>query len=115
MEGYYGSATQAQYYLMKSEEEPTESPKEMDNMVAALDAEEFKTYVKNPKTGVKDKLTANEITAVAMPYETELPGWLEPFIDYNSIIDDNIGGFPYESIGIQRMNKSVNYTNIVKL
>jgi hypothetical protein len=90
-------------------------PEVYNNMVAALDAEEFKTYVKNPKTGVKDKLTANEITAVAMPYETELPGWLEPFIDYNSIIDDNIGGFPYESIGIQRMNKSVNYTNIVKL
>jgi subtilisin family serine protease len=37
MEGYYGSATQAQYYLMKSEEDDTESPKEMDNMVVALE------------------------------------------------------------------------------
>ena len=36
-DGYYGSATQAQYYLMRSEELRTESPKEMDNLVAALE------------------------------------------------------------------------------
>ncbi len=34
---YYGSATRAQYYLMRSEENETESPKEMDNLVAALE------------------------------------------------------------------------------
>ena len=36
-EDYYGAATQAQYYLMHSEEDETESPKEMDNLVAALE------------------------------------------------------------------------------
>jgi subtilisin family serine protease len=36
-EGYYGAATKAQYYLMRSEEYVTESPKEMDNLVAALE------------------------------------------------------------------------------
>ena len=36
-EGYYGSATQANYYLMRSEENYPESPKEMDNLVAALE------------------------------------------------------------------------------
>lgn len=35
--GYYGAATKAQYYLMRSEENDTESPKEMDNLVAALE------------------------------------------------------------------------------
>lgn len=35
---YHGAATQAQYYLMRSEENNTESPKEMDNLVAALEA-----------------------------------------------------------------------------
>ena len=34
---YYGAATKAQYYLMRSEEMETESPKEMDNLVAALE------------------------------------------------------------------------------
>lgn len=36
-EGFYGAATQAEYYLMRSEEYKTESPKEMDNLVAALE------------------------------------------------------------------------------
>ena len=36
-DGFYGAATKAQYYLMRSEEEVTESPKEMDNLVAALE------------------------------------------------------------------------------
>lgn len=35
--GYYGAATKASYYLMRSEEMPKESPKEMDNMVVALE------------------------------------------------------------------------------
>ena len=36
-EGYHGAATQAKYYLMRSEEGYTESPKEMDNLVAAME------------------------------------------------------------------------------
>ena len=36
-ETYRGAATMAQYYLMRSEENDTESPKEMDNIVAALE------------------------------------------------------------------------------
>ena len=34
---FKGAATQAQYYLMRSEEAQTESPKEMDNLVVALE------------------------------------------------------------------------------
>ena len=34
---FYGAATKAQYYLMRSEENKTESPKEMDNLVVALE------------------------------------------------------------------------------
>jgi len=36
-DGYKGAAPKAQYYLMRSEENDTESPKEMDNLVAALE------------------------------------------------------------------------------
>lgn len=34
---YFGAATKAEYYLMRSEESDPESPKEMDNLVAALE------------------------------------------------------------------------------
>lgn len=36
-QNYLGAATEAQYYLMRAEEAQTESPKEMDNLVAALE------------------------------------------------------------------------------
>lgn len=36
-EDYRGAATQAKYYLMRSEEEDHESPKEIDNLVVALE------------------------------------------------------------------------------
>ena len=86
------------------------------NIQNALDDDTFKTYVKNPKTGRKDKLTSNEIVAVAIPLDTTLPPWLEPFIDYDSILADNLNGFPYESIGIKRLSKNnINCTNIVQL
>lgn len=90
-------------------------PENYNKIIAALDGETFKTYAKNPKTGEKDKLIGNSIDAVAIPLDVTLPAWLEEFIDYDSIISDNIGGFPYESVGISRMGKSVNYTNIIQL
>ena len=91
-------------------------PEAYSNMIEALNSETFKTYVKNPKTGQKDKLSANEISAVALPLDTDLPKWLEPFIDYDIILADNLNGFPYESVGIQRLqNDNINYTNIVQL
>ena len=37
-DGFVGAATEAEYYLMRSEENATESPKEIDNLVAALEA-----------------------------------------------------------------------------
>ncbi|MBO7458848.1 MAG: S8 family serine peptidase [Paludibacteraceae bacterium] len=36
-DGFYGAAARAKYYLMRSEENDTESPKEMDNLIAALE------------------------------------------------------------------------------
>ena len=38
------------------------------------------------------------------------------FIDYNGIINDNVGNFPFESININRMEvKNVNYSMMMKL
>ena len=116
------------------------------NMIDALNNEVFKEYVNIPKTKKKfnelvakvrandpeicsmykievekgevklKKLVGSSINAVALPLEVKLPEWLESFIDYDSIIADNLNGFPYESIGIQRLeNNSISYSNIVQL
>ena len=116
------------------------------NMIDALNNEVFKEYINIPKTNKKfnelvakvkandpetcsmykievdkgevklKKLVGASINAVALPLEVKLPEWLEPFIDYDSIIADNLNGFPYESIGIQRLeNNSISYSNIVQL
>lgn len=56
------------------------------------------------------------ITSIAIPLDVKVPDWLLEIVDYNTIINDNIGGFVYESVGIQRGNRTdVNYTNILQL
>jgi hypothetical protein len=72
---------------------------------------------KSGKEKKKDNRTfKGSIDAISIPKDTPTPDWLKEFIDYNVIVEDNIKGFPYESIGIQRLDKKhVAYTNIIKL
>lgn len=63
---------------------------------------------------LKMKEFDGEITAIALPLNVDTPQWLMPFIDYNTIINDNISGFPLESLSLYRGNKANNYTNIIK-
>lgn len=57
-----------------------------------------------------------EIECVGIPTDVPTPKWLMPFIDYNGIINDNIGNFPFESININKMDvKNINYTMMMKL
>lgn len=75
-------------------------PDVYENMRLTLEREEFK----------------GGIDAVAIPLDVDTPQWLYDFIDYHELIDTNIKGFPYESIGVERFDRGgVNYTNIVKL
>ena len=76
----------------------------------------------DPKTGKKKKskkdnrIYKGSIDAISIPKDTPVPDWLKEFIDYDTIVEDNIKGFPYKSVGIQRLNKNhVNYTNIIQL
>ena len=56
------------------------------------------------------------ISAVGLPASEEVPKWLIEFIDYRSIINDNLADFPLDSIGLNRYGKKpINYTNILKL
>ena len=54
------------------------------------------------------------IDYMAIPLDEEVPKWIIPFIDYTSIINDNMKNFPSSCIGITDHDKSsINYTNIV--
>ena len=58
----------------------------------------------------------NGITSIAIPYGVDVPEWIKPFIDYTTVIHDNLTPFPSESIGIKTFdNSNVPYSNIVDL
>lgn len=56
------------------------------------------------------------IDAIAIPADTNVPSWVLDIIDYKEIVNDNISGFVFESVGLKRLDKpSINYTNILQL
>lgn len=75
-----------------------EFPTTYDKLLALLDEKGFET-----------------ITAVAIPYGEDVPKWVFPFIDYTTIINDNISGFPLQSCGLYFSSGSNNYTNIIQI
>ena len=62
----------------------------------------------------KDKAFATGISAIAIPLNEPVPKWVMPFIEYGEIINNNISGFPIESIRIERGSNKTNYTNIIQ-
>ena len=57
-----------------------------------------------------------KLECIALPKDLPVPEFLIPFIDYESIIDDNLATFPIESVGLGSFgNKKPNYSNVVKL
>ena len=75
-------------------------PDVYNNILNVLNKEEFK----------------NGIEAVSIPLDIIVPEWITEFIDYDSILKDNIKGFPFESIGCMRMDKpNITYTNMLQL
>lgn len=70
------------------------------------------------KPGTNEDCTAKkkEITTLAIPTDVATPEWVGEFIDYQTIINDNVGNFPVESVGIRRLNNNnINYSTIMKL
>ena len=66
----------------------------------------------------KGKATSkgNEFTSLAMPLDVGVPKWVVEFIDYTTIINDNIGNFPLKSVNIQTNgNNNIPYSNIMSI
>jgi len=58
----------------------------------------------------------SDISAIAIPTNIEIPDWIIPFIDYTTIIQDNLRSFPFEEIGISKMeSKTITHSNILSL
>lgn len=54
------------------------------------------------------------IEAIAIPLNEPVPEWVLPFVRYAEIINDNVGKFPLESVGLSRGNANNNATNMVQ-
>lgn len=60
-------------------------------------------------------LNSRKITSIAIPRDSQTPKWILEFIDYASIIKDNIGTFPLKSIGITKLDTNSAYSGIINL
>jgi hypothetical protein len=81
------------------------------NLIAETHPEHFLRLMKLLETkGFSD------ISAIAIPTNIEIPDWIIPFIDYTTIIQDNLRSFPFEEIGISKMeSKTITHSNILSL
>ena len=62
------------------------------------------------------EIFGGKLENIAVPKDIPIPEWLIPFIDYDSIINDNLSNFPIESCGLGSFgNKKINYSNVIKL
>jgi hypothetical protein len=54
--------------------------------------------------------------AIAIPFNVEIPDWVVPFIDYTTIIQDNLRLFPLEELGISKLDSTgITHTNMLVL
>jgi hypothetical protein len=68
------------------------------------------------KALMEKKEFAKGITGIAILTDMQVPEWVKDYIDYTTIINDNLRQFPCEAVGIDRREKdAINYTNILRL
>ena len=79
----------------------------------------FKELLINDKfklfTDAKSNINSREINSIAIPDNISVPKWIFEFIDYNTIIKDNISSFPIESVGFTKLNTKSAYSGILQL
>lgn len=85
------------------------SPKNIDRIRESFP----NVYAKAMKLFTEEAYFKTGISSVAIPANEPVPGWVLPFIEYAEIINNNISGFPIESIGLYRGHDKNNSTNMI--
>ena len=85
------------------------SPKNIDRIRESFP----NVYTKAMKLFTEEAYFKTGISSVAIPANEPVPGWVLPFIEYAEIINNNISGFPIESIGLYRGHDKNNSTNMI--
>jgi uncharacterized protein with HEPN domain len=85
-----------------------------------IDEEAYNRLMKHIFNGKNKKLAEKGVQIIAIPRNVEsVPEWLLPFIDYDTIVNDNISRFysVLESLGVETIKASDKkyFTNILKV
>ncbi len=65
---------------------------------------------------LNDPTIGSKVTTIALPVDSPVPDWVLEFVDFTTIINDQLKNFPLDSIGMTRLNNdSVNVSNIIQL
>jgi hypothetical protein len=57
-----------------------------------------------------------KVSVIGLPIDVPVPDWVLSFVDFTSIINDQLKNFPLDSIGVKRLdNDTVNVSNIIQL
>lgn len=63
-------------------------------------------YIRMKKIIEENKAFRGSIDSIAIPQDIEIPDWLVPFIDYTTILQDNLRNFPLDELGMTKMDSS---------
>lgn len=65
----------------------------------------------NAKKLLNDPVFGGKVDSIAIPLDVETPEWLLDMIDYKLILNNNISGFVYDSVGLVNLDPNTNNTN----
>lgn len=79
----------------------------------------YERLMKHVFNGKNKKLADKGVQVIAIPRSGEIPDWLLPFIDYDTIVNDNMSRFysVLEALGVETIKASDKkyFTNILKI
>lgn len=73
------------------------------------------SYYNRMKNVLKDDIFKGEIKAIAIPIDLKVPDWIIPFINYDSIVQDNLKAFPLDELRMSKNDsKTMTHSNMIR-